>query len=128
MYSAENTLQQLKKITLITHCITWRFAIYSEVTSITSLDDTCEYILRCEPGHGLWSQSCWCSHLDSASNTCAALCKFFSLSLSFLVYNGMPTLPCGFQSTGHCKPSENESCTTAFSFCYFCCCCCYNPT
>lgn len=71
----------------MTHCITVVLChLQHAVNGITSLDDTWERILRCEPDHDLLSQSSLCSHLVFASNTCATLCKFSSQSLSFLVY------------------------------------------
>ena len=103
----------------------WHFAMYIALLALCHLQCSHEHYLirrlmrihlRYEPGHSLWTQSCCCSHLHSARSTCTTLCEFFSLSLGFLVYNGMPILSCGFPFTSHCKPSEDERCITAFSF------------
>lgn len=74
-------------VPVLPYCITLVLCyLQCPVSSITSLDVMGGCILRCKWGHDLWSQSSWCSHLDSASGNTRAPYAGFCLSHSFPPY------------------------------------------
>lgn len=75
--------------------------IQYSVNSVTSLDGTWGFILRCD----LWSQSSWCAQLDS-TRTRVPLCRFPSLSPFSSTDNGVPTSPCVFSPQPRVSPQE----------------------